>query len=311
MSLPLTLASPLTGTQGEAQLLEKLSTAPIIAAYRRQFGYDPTMDFDGTSEIGVYECRQTGFRFYYPFSVAGKEPLYRTLEQFSWNYKEEKWEHDAALAYVEPGHRVLDVGCGKGSFLQRAKTQRSAVVSGIELNQSGADAARKRGVEVGDELLQAHVKARPGFYDVVTAFQVLEHVVDPRQFVDGCLQALKPGGTLVLGVPNNDCFLRLDDQAVLNGPPHHMGLWTRRSLAALATLFPIEVRAFEIEPLQELDWYQAVMERRYLPRRWQRSVFYRIGGARIFRRLLEENAATIAGHTILAVFQKTVRANRD
>jgi 2-polyprenyl-3-methyl-5-hydroxy-6-metoxy-1,4-benzoquinol methylase len=310
MTLPDTLASPLTGVQ-EAQLLKKLSTAPIIDAYRRQLSYDATSDFDGVSQIGIYECRQTGFQFYYPFSLAGKEPLYRTLEQFSWTYKEEKWEHDAALAYVEPGHRVLDVGCGKGSFLHRAKTQRSAVVSGIELNQSGADSARKRGVEVGDDLLQAHASARPGFYDVVTAFQVLEHVVDPRQFVDDCLQALKPGGTLILGVPNNDGFLRLDDQAILNGPPHHMGLWTRRSLAALARLFPIQVRAFEIEPLQELDWFQAVMERRYLPKRWQRSVFYRIGGARIFRRLLEENAATIAGHTILAVFQKTVRANRD
>jgi 2-polyprenyl-3-methyl-5-hydroxy-6-metoxy-1,4-benzoquinol methylase len=304
MTLPESLASPLTGREGAARLEKKLSPGPIMEEYRRQFGYDAAPDFEGVAEVGIYACRETGFRFYYPFSLAGKEPLYRTLEQFSWNYKEDKWEHDAALAYVEAGHKVLDVGCGRGSFLHKAKIRRSAVVSGVELNRSGADAARQRGIEVGEELLGAHADARPGYYDLVTSFQVLEHVTQPRQFIEDALRTLKAGGLLILGVPNNDGFLRLDDQAVLNGPPHHMGLWTRRSLAALTTLFPIEVRAFEIEPLQELDWYQAVMERRYLPQRWQRSLFYRLGGGAIFRRFVQENAATIAGHTILAVFQK-------
>jgi hypothetical protein len=83
-----------------------------------------------------------------------------------------------------------------------------------------------------------------------------------------------------------------------------MGLWTRRSLASLATLFPLDVRAFEIEPLAEIDWYQAVMEARYLRGTWQRRLYHRLGGARLFHRFLVDNAPTIAGHTIMVIYQK-------
>jgi SAM-dependent methyltransferase len=117
------------------------------------------------------------------------------------------------------------------------------------------------------------------------------------------LRVLKPGGLLIYGVPNDDGFLRFAD-APLNGPPHHMGLWTRRSLSALTSLFPIDVRSFDVEPLDELEWYQAVMEERYLPKKWQRRVYHRLGGPALFKSFLRENAATIAGHTILVVYER-------
>jgi hypothetical protein len=55
--------------------------------------------------------------------------------------------------------------------------------------------------------------------------------------------------------------------------------------------------------LVDADWYQAVMENRYLGR-WQRRLYYRLGFAKMFARYLQENANTIAGCAILAVFQK-------
>jgi SAM-dependent methyltransferase len=210
---------------------------------------------------------------------------------------------------VSPGWRVLDVGCGRGSFLHKAQAL-GATVTGIELNRSAAAAARARGIEIVEGLLQGHARERPAFYDVVASFQVLEHVVDPRAFVEDCIRVLRPDGLLILGVPNSDGFLRYAD-APLNGPPHHMGLWNRRSLAALCELFPLKPRTFEVEPLAEVDWYQSVMERRYLRGRWQRSLYYRLGGARLFKRYLAENAATIAGHTLLAVFDRRADAARD
>jgi hypothetical protein len=39
---------------------------------------------------------------------------------------------------------------------------------------------------------------------------------------------------------------------------------------------PIELVSIEEEPLRELDWYQQVIEARYLPRKWQRSLYYRL-----------------------------------
>jgi SAM-dependent methyltransferase len=309
MSLPSTLASPLTGRKDAATLVKAQPSADIVRRYREEFGYDAAHSFAGVPEAGLYECGDTGYQFFYPFSMTGDESLYRTLEANDWNYKEGKWEHDTALAHVPAGSRVLDIGCGRGSFLHRAQSQ-GATVTGIELNRSAAAAARARGIEVVEGLLQEHARQRPAFYDVVASFQVLEHVPDPRAFVEDCMRVLRPRGRLILGVPNNDGFLRHAD-APLNGPPHHMGLWNRRSLAALAQLFPLELRTFEVEPLAEVDWYQAVMERRYLQGRWRRSLYYRLGGARLFKRYLAENAATIAGHTLLAVFDRRVEAAHE
>ena len=82
-----------------------------------------------------------------------------------------------------------------------------------------------------------------------------------------------------------------------------MGLWTRRSLTALADIAKLDVKAFETEPLAETDWYQAVMERRYLGS-WQRRIYFRLGFSKAFEQYVRENAPTIAGHTILAVYRK-------
>ncbi len=226
--------------------------------------------------------------------------MYRALEKFDWNYKENKWEHHAALPFVKAGDRLLDVGCGEGNFL--AKTQAiGAVASGIELNRQAAGIARARGIEVHEELLSSHAPAQ--LYDVVTSFQVLEHVTDPLGFVKDAVRVLRPGGTLVIGVPNDDGFLRLDADAVLNQPPHHMGLWNRKSLTSLAELVGVHPVAFEIEPLEEHHWYQSVIEKTYLTA-FQRRVFHRLGFAKAFARYVAENAHTIAGHSIIAIYKK-------
>ena len=115
------------------------------------------------------------------------------------------------------------------------------------------------------------------------------------------------GGLLILGVPNNDGFVDLDESFAggLNQPPHHMGLWGRCSLEALARLFPMQALALEVEPLAELGWYQAVLEKRYL-RSWMlRKRYYWLGGEKLVSTYAQENAASIAGHSILAVYMKS------
>ena len=297
MTLPASIASPLTGRV--ATLERSIPSARIARLYLERFGYDASHCFNDVPNVGIYLC-ETGYRFYYPFSLVGDESLYRTLEKFEWNYKEDKWEHEAALQYMRPNDLVLDVGCGEGNFLAKAMKM-GAQVSGIELNRSAASVAQGKGIHVHDELIGLH--SQVDHYDVVTSFQVLEHVPDPANFLIGCLRALRPGGTLIIGVPNNDSFLRLDSDAVLNQPPHHMGLWNRRSLSALCDYFAMDARAFEIEPLAETGWYQSVIEKTYLTP-WQRRLFYRLGFAKAFTRYVEENANTIAGHSIMAIYEK-------
>jgi hypothetical protein len=114
---------------------------------------------------------------------------------------------------------------------------------------------------------------------------------------------LKPGGLLIFGVPNNDSFLRYADNAVLNRPPHHMGLWTPKSLSKLPKVFKIVLERLELEPLAEIDWYCAVMVRRFMPRR-MRAIYYKLGCDDVARSLIKLFSARIAGHTVLATYVK-------
>ena len=296
------IASPLA-PKSRARLVSTIASARIIEQYRRHFELDVSEYFEGIPSVGFYECAESGFRFYHPPSLAGKDSLYRHLGRFPWFYQEDKWEHAIALDLIRNGDRVLDVGCGTGNFLHAAATSKGATATGIELNGDSACMARNRGLNVVGDLIEEHARVRTGFYDVVCAFQVLEHIAVPGPFIAGCLQALKPGGLFIVGVPNNDGFLKYDSDAILNFPPHHMGLWTRSSLGALCRIFPLELIRVEIEPLSVVEWYQSVMERRYLPKRWMRSLYYRIGGAKLFRKYVVENASSIAGHTIMAIYR--------
>lgn len=286
-----------------AKKIKSLKSAPIIEKYIARYGYDASSCFHGIANIGLYECPQTGIRFYYPFEIAGPEALYRQLQTFDWNYKDNKWEHDVALDCVFGGARVLDVGCGQGSFLARSASQ-GAFTTGIEFNKDAGDVARSKGVEILPVLLSDHVNDRPEYYDVVTSFQVLEHVTNPFEFIECSIRVLKPGGKLIIGVPNDASFLGYDEDAMLNLPPHHMTLWTGSNLRALVNHFPITIDRIEFEPLQEKEWYQSVMERRYISNWFQRKIYFKLGFNRLFMKFIEENAHTIHGHTILGIFTK-------
>lgn len=298
-----TILSPLTGKH-EARFVSAIDSSHIIEQYRKQYDIDVSDYFRGMPQVNIYECAGTGFQFFHPESLAGKESLYRHLGKFPWFYQENKWEHVTTLPYFQEKGKILDVGCGNGDFLLLAKREKNAEVSGIEFNPDSVQSAKDQGLDVFNENIDQHAERRKGYYDAVCTFQVLEHISRPGPFIEKCLDLLKPGGIFIVGVPNNDGFLKYDPNAVLNTPPHHMGLWTRKSLTALSRIFPIKVVGVEIEPLNNIDWYKSVMERRYLPERWLRSLYYRLGGAKRFKQYITDNASSIAGHTILIVYRK-------
>jgi SAM-dependent methyltransferase len=136
------------------------------------------------------------------------------------------------LKAMEPG-RLLDVGCGKGRFLEAARAAGWDVL-GIEFAPASAEAARAAyGVEVivGDFL----ELALEGGFDAVTMWHVLEHVPDPAAAVARAADLLRPGGRIVISVPNLASL-----QARFGGErwfhldlPRHLFHFSPRSLSAL------------------------------------------------------------------------------
>jgi SAM-dependent methyltransferase len=96
---------------------------------------------------------------------------------------------------------ILDIGCSSGGFLGTMKGG-SWNLYGIEMEALTAEKARQAtGAEIFvGEALDAPFPAES--FDVITCFDVLEHVYHPRQFLTKVLEWLKPGGIFCAGLPN-------------------------------------------------------------------------------------------------------------
>ena len=95
---------------------------------------------------------------------------------------------------------LLDVGSGTGEVLMAAR-DRGWRVQGVEPVRTAADMASNRGLEVTVSLLEDSGLPERS-YDVVSAFHVLEHVPDSRSFLQTMCRWVRPGGFVVLEVPN-------------------------------------------------------------------------------------------------------------
>lgn len=300
-------ASPLT--RGSAKKVGEIKRSTIVDAYRTERGVDVTPYLADREFIEIWRCEETGLEFYYPTGMSGPpkfyEELYSSGETHP-DYHTKRWEFAVAAEYARGAEKVLDVGCDQGAFLSGVRGLAGAV-AGLETSPLGVKICREKGIPVFPETIEKHAAKHEGVYDVVTTFQVIEHVDDPASFVKNLVAVLRPGGALIISAPNNESFLRHCALVTLNTPPHHVTLWNRRSLEALAFLYDLDILRVEKEPLQpmNLEWYQATMEAKYLPKsRLARSLYYRFGGARAFRRYLEDNLETIDGHTMMVVYRK-------
>ena len=200
----------------------------------------------GLDEIRAYQCPSCGFEFFPP-ALAGSDRLYEQLQRFDWYYMPVKWEHDVALADIPKGARVLEVGCATGAFVERLCTM-GLDAAGIELNQAAVTEGRSLGRRVRHESLADVLAREPGSYDVVCSFQVLEHVPDPRSFLEESAKLLCPGGRLIFCVPHADSFIRREFNP-LDMPPHHVSRWTRRAIEGLEGLLGLSLVRIVEEPL--------------------------------------------------------------
>lgn len=105
------------------------------------------------------------------------------------------------------GKKALDIGCGGGLFLSKLKAE-GAVVTGVELSDTRAFYAKeKHGFEVIKRIIEdQYWESFHGSFDVVTLWDVIEHVNYPFATVQAAAKMLKPGGILLIDTPCRDAF---------------------------------------------------------------------------------------------------------
>lgn len=106
---------------------------------------------------------------------------------------------------------LLDVGCGTGAFLAylRARMPAMMIVAGIELDADRAGRARAAApgatIHCGDAVAVA--ESLPDSFDLITLWDLLEHVPDPGRLLRALASRLKPGGTLFIQTIHEDSLL--------------------------------------------------------------------------------------------------------
>jgi len=245
---PASVTCPLTGST-DVTLIEVWDSNELIHAWQQEFHLDIFSELRPDTRIELYQSNTVNLHFFFPRNLAGSGKFYSQLQCFPWYYRPNRWEHQQAYSDLRKhSQTVLEIGAGTGSFVEHC-LQIGLQARGIELNPQAIAEAQSRQLPISAEDLAALATANPESFDAVCSFQVLEHVAEPRAFLDRALQLLKPSGYLILGVPNRESFLQHYRRYLLDMPPHHLTRWSEATFAALEEILPVRLLKVRREPL--------------------------------------------------------------
>jgi SAM-dependent methyltransferase len=294
------ITSPLTN--GGVKKISEFKSSSITKAYQSELGIAVAEAFNNYEKIDLYECKDSGYEFYFPFNIAGNDNFYFQLAKFDWYYNPWKWEHEQSLKFIDRSDLILEIGCGAGGFIKNLK-QRFPYknITGLEITVNTESEKF-----IINETIQEHVAKGNQQYDMVCSYQVLEHIADVHSFLKASIDALRSGGYLLIAVPNNDGFLlKTRGSSLLNLPPHHMGLWNKRSLEYLTKLFPLQLVEKHYEPIQDyhFEWFKSLLKQKI--RKYKIPLSFRLtGNNRVMNFIASVLRRFYKGHTIMFVYQK-------
>lgn len=238
------------------ETIEKIDINQIIDHYNNT-GFDTEYLFDNHQVLTLYKCPNCELKYFYPV-ILGDSRYYSHLQKEDWYFvRADRYEYEYASTLVTKDDNVLDIGCGRGVFSRYIDCN---FYQGLEFSTKALELAKEDGTNVMSETIEKHCQEKEGFYDIVTMFEVLEHLYDIDEFLSCAIKCLKPGGKFIISVPNNDGFIKYSKNNFLNMPPHHVTQWNKSSLTKLCEFYPLKISSIKIEKVANIhkEWYWGV-----------------------------------------------------
>lgn len=144
------------------------------------------------------------------------------------------WHHLNAISFLRSNFKsekakVLDVGCFNGFFVKKMLSL-GFDAHGIDFNNNAVAYGQEK-LGLGSRISSISVEqsiAQGNRFDVITLFEVLEHLPEVKPFLVNVLKLLKDDGVIIISTPNNNMCWR----PPLDYPPHHLSRFTIKSLEA-------------------------------------------------------------------------------
>ena len=161
---------------------------------------------------------------YYSRYEYGSERYLSPLTIKSWNLLLDEFEK------YRNTNKLLDVGCGRGQFLEQAK-KRGWEVYGTEYSEKALEICQQKGITMQAGQLKAALYTEKDF-DVITSFEVMEHINNPHKDLKEINHLLRRGGLFYCTTPNFNSLLRYYLKADYNiiEYPEHLLYYTKATL---------------------------------------------------------------------------------
>jgi len=171
--------------------------------------FDKTSDGRGDDGIALYRCGSCNTVYLGRYNESYDDGLYAYYQKYQGKKKEAVYDPLTCKSYMQVlrlfamhggGKSILDVGCGKGDFVDAALSE-GYNVEGIELSQPAVDIAQGFCLPVA-KLDFFSSKIQESSRDAVTMFEVIEHLPDPVAFLRRAEMVVRPGGLIYMTTPN-------------------------------------------------------------------------------------------------------------
>lgn len=196
----------------------------------------------------LYECAACAAQWWNPLKHPGRDFYEEAYDMVgSHGHTAIGWGNTQLLNSSIPKGKLLDIGCCSGDFIHEAQSKGFDVwgidISRRTINQAKALYGLKN---VYPEKIEDFSARRdiPKF-DVVTFFEVIEHIEAPYEFIQDAKKVLRPGGYMILSTPDRDC-VRFGWH---DHPPQHIFKWNERVLRQMLEKQGFDVVTVKREPM--------------------------------------------------------------